>query len=746
MDRNDAERRKRDSLEQCFSDVHESKGVTEYKKRYGWKDSGSPVSPDLRAPGAGLRSDQLGITKEPSFTSKKRVPFYRPLISRSFQWEQGDGSERSQPAAAEERPLSPERTETPPAPRVPRLPRSPSEDLNPQPFPVANGKNLPSSDPDKHCPTRTAAAAERSDAGLDGVHRVMQKKAGLKSTVRRSAAQNSEYQRQFSWKTAPVSSPLLAAEQVIYNRNRDVPPFKSDAVVLESEYKKNFKGLVLPKGPRLRRDVEEREAVLYEPENISPDKTPKSKKNKKGGSTKHNNTSSVPHPRRERERQVSRKQNPKRPFFPHRGCGKQKSEYSANFRSPLLYRYKDGAWIKSPCVGEEVKELRERAEAYKKRAWGTHFSREHLSQILSEQNRLWEVNSSSTVTEDTVSDTVNALDLARARDVKRSPSPVSPGSLSPVGNAKSRTEETEQAGLHSRPTLPVQRRLAWEQEDRGPESKGEEQGEHTGDLGRQEEEQADGNKKGDDAQAGQQQKEVKATEQRSSSRSSSDVTAGSSETSSDGGGRLPTPKMKTSGVAQRTHHDLTTPATGGAILVSPPKQKPSPQRVPRKSEPPLGKPYSPYKHLARDSSPPQNPSKAEERCSSQSPPAAGLKTTDPIPLRVDSWPSDSPHKAQTSPTAAKPFRKHSASLAPVPAGRTPACRIQGALRDPEFQHNGNLGDLRPGLFAFSSNDSDISDNDDRMSQISSRSAASSSLASEILERAQRRKENFWGKS
>uniref|UniRef100_W5NH31 Nuclear protein MDM1 n=1 Tax=Lepisosteus oculatus TaxID=7918 RepID=W5NH31_LEPOC len=698
------------------------KGVTEYKKRYGWKDSGSPVSPDLRAPGAGLRSDQLGITKEPSFTSKKRVPFYRPLISRSFQWEQGDGSERSQPAAAEERPLSPERTETPPAPRVPRLPRSPSEDLNPQPFPVANGKNLPSSDPDKHCPTRTAAAAERSDAGLDGVHRVMQKKAGLKSTVRRSAAQNSEYQRQFSWKTAPVSSPLLAAEQVIYNRNRDVPPFKSDAVVLESEYKKNFKGLVLPKGPRLRRDVE-------------------SKKNKKGGSTKHNNTSSVPHPRRERERQVSRKQNPKRPFFPHRGCGKQKSEYSANFRSPLLYRYKDGAWIKSPCVGEEVKELRERAEAYKKRAWGTHFSREHLSQILSEQNRLWEVNSSSTVTEDTVSDTVNALDLAskyaHEKNIK------SCGITEPRVQGTRREEEpqskeTEQAGLHSRPTLPVQRRLAWEQEDRGPESKGEEQGEHTGDLGRQEEEQADGNKKGDDAQAGQQQKEVKATEQRSSSRSSSDVTAGSSETSSDGGGRLPTPKMKTSGVAQRTHHDLTTPATGGAILVSPPKQKPSPQRVPRKSEPPLGKPYSPYKHLARDSSPPQNPSK--------SPPAAGLKTTDPIPLRVDSWPSDSPHKAQTSPTAAKPFRKHSASLAPVPAGRTPACRIQGALRDPEFQHNGNLGDLRPGLFAFSSNDSDISDNDDRMSQISSRSAASSSLASEILERAQRRKENFWGKS
>lgn len=35
--------------------------------------------------------------------------------------------------------------------------------------------------------------------------------------------------------------------------------------------------------------------------------------------------------------------------------------------------------------------------------------------------------------------------------------------------------------------------------------------------------------------------------------------------------------------------------------------------------------------------------------------------------------------------------------------------------------------------------------DDRLSQLSARSAASSSFASQVLERAQRRKENFWGK-
>ncbi|XP_066580104.1 nuclear protein MDM1 isoform X2 [Amia ocellicauda] len=711
------------------------KGVSEYQKKYKWQDSRSrSASPESRAPGAGLRSDQLGITKEPSFISKRSVPFYRPQVARSFQWAEGAPALRRErirrprsPSAAE----SPGRTPTPLAPRVPKLLRSQSADSRPEsappPAPPTTGKKMSS-----------VAAEERPGAKLNGVQRVLQKKAGLKPTLLQNPAHHSEYQRQFMWKEPPVSSPLLAAEQVIYNRNRDIPPFKSDAVVLESEYKRNFKGSPPPKGPRLRRDVEQREAVLYEPENVPPEKTAKKKKNRPLGHGPQNRDAQ---PGKCGEPQRARKQNPHQPFFPHRGYGKLKSEYNSNFRSPLLYRYRDGGWRKCSTAGGEVKELREKAEAYKRRARGTHFSREHLSQVLSEQNRLWEVSSSSTATEEPVSSTINALDLARAQGVRRSPSVVSPAPASPAGSVRSPGPDPELAGLHSAPTLPVQRRLVWEQEDRGAGAEGEDRQPQP-----EEQDEAQSAEDADEHKKEKPGKEVKAAESVSSAGPGS-LSPESSECSAEARGRLPTPKMKTTGFRLRTHHDLTTPAIGGAILVSPPKPTASPQR---RSEPPLGKPYSPYKYLSRVGSPPRHPHKAEESRSLRSPPAAGLQTCDPIPLREDRWPADPHPESQSAPAAPPASQKHrpgpqNRTPTPLSAGQPPARRIQGMLRDPEFQHNGNLGGARPGLFACSSSDS-VSDNDERMSQISSRSAASSSRASQILERAQRRKDHFWGKS
>ena len=43
----------------------------------------------------------------------------------------------------------------------------------------------------------------------------------------------------------------------------------------------------------------------------------------------------------------------------------------------------------------EVIELRRRANEYKRRAQGTHFSREHLVQLLAKQTDFWDVDSSS---------------------------------------------------------------------------------------------------------------------------------------------------------------------------------------------------------------------------------------------------------------------------------------------------------------------------------------------------------------
>ncbi|XP_041112155.1 nuclear protein MDM1-like [Polyodon spathula] len=575
--------------------LHSEAGLSEYKKNYKWKGWRSP-SPEHRAPWAGLCSDQLGITKEPSFISKKRVPHDRPQISRSFQW----------------------------------------------------------------------------------VNRVLQKKAGLKTDMRRS---------------------------LVYNRNKEVPPFKSGSFVRESKYQRNFKSSPPPKELSLRTDLEEREA-----ENISP---------------------------------------------------------TSNSKVSFKILTRGSKLVMLPphlCFTYSVKELRETAEAYRKRAQGTHFSREHLNQILSEKNQFWEVSSSLTL-EESASEDIRALDLARTMVLKRSPSPARSGSCSPVQSdtsaRKSPSDDTEKASLHSGATLPV-RRLAW----------GEEENEH-------EEQETLRRREGEQAQEEKQDEQEKEwfkcelqvlfcffrgklAGQKSSARSGSNITPVSSDLSNKDEGRLPTPEMKNQGGAPRTHHDLTTPTVGGALLVSPPKLKPSPKQD-LQTEPLLGKPYSPHQYLCRESAERTSDKMREctfaERTSdkvdvagpSRSSIAAGLKTSDPLPLRED--PREDSRLADSPPAALRTPSKSSNSTAPkntAPASLSPhreaVSRIQGSLRDPEFQHNGNIGGPRPGLFRFSSNDSEISDNDDGMSQISARSAASSSLASLILERTQKRKHNFWGKS
>ncbi|MGH0138587.1 UNVERIFIED_CONTAM: hypothetical protein FKN15_026492, partial [Acipenser sinensis] len=488
--------------------------------------------------------------------------------------------------------------------------------------------------------------------------------------------------------------------QLVYNRNKEVPPFKSGSFVRESEYQRNFKSSPPPKGLRLRKDLEEQEA-----ENISPVSNSKSEKNKTYSSLQNGHIDKDPQlaaekpvlkqrdsedpklaaekpvvkqcnskdPKLAAEKLVLKQQNPQRLFFPHRGYGKMKSEYNSNFRSPVKYSYKDGAWIKGRVSSDEVKELREMAEAYKKRAQGTHFSREHLNQILSEKNRFWEVSSSSTL-EESASDDIRALDLARTRVLKRSPSPARSGSCSPVQSdtsaRKSPSNDTVKASLHSGATHPVKRRLAWENEHEEQET-----------LWRSEGEQAQEEKEDE------QEKEGRVVGQKSSAKSVSDITPVSSNLSNEDEGRLPTPEMKNQGGAPRTHHDLTTPTVGGALLVSPPKLKPSPKRD-LQPEPPLGKPYSPHKYLPRESAERMS-MKVDVDGQSRSSIAAGLKTSDPFPLREDSRLADSPPAALRTPS------KSSNSTAPPNTGPASLSPHREAARIPP--HKSKEPSNSPGL-------------------------------------------------
>ncbi|XP_060745751.1 nuclear protein MDM1 isoform X5 [Tachysurus vachellii] len=689
------------------------KGISRHRSKHKARRV-RDASPQRAMRLAGLPSDQLGTCKEPQFQSKKRALLNPPQVPSSLQLGAPGALTRRQITT---RPASPpavalqsqagsvENVETPLAPR-PSKPTRTSE-TTPVQEECSSGHLSKVSDDQE---------AQKQPA--DVVNHVLRRKAGLKSERQRNVYRNSEYQRQFQWKNPAAESPLLTAQEILYSSNRSIPPFKSNPVVMETEYKRSFKGSPPPRGPRLRRDMELNEDPPLKMENIHPEQNKKKKQRHRRLSRK-----SIPKEKTCHSEPQALEQKPETPQDQKAvspkvvRCVKLKTEYSSNFRSPLQYFCRDGAWVRT--VGEEVhewyhevRELREKAEAYRKRAWGTHFSRQHLSQILSEQNCLWEASSGSspsTLTDDDIHSTrspvIEALDLAR----------------------KGPCKEVE---LPSSPTLHGQRRKAWDEEvnpcERGVAEIKQRKKEQPEDINRE----GNINVHSEDNEEEDIGPETQHLPDAEESGNSSDE------------GRVPTPKLKSMPASHRTHHDRTTPATGGAILVSPPKIKYT--KMYRSREPPLGKVYSPYRHLSCVSVP---DSKTEGVSSCRSPLAAGMATVDPLPLREDTWTENSPERLLDPKLARKSTRKKASSAWLIDATPSHGNRIQGTMRNPEFLHNGNIGVHRPDGNIFLSSDC-LSDNDldDRMSQISFRSAASCSMASQVLDRAQKRKEDFWGKS
>lgn len=553
----------------------------------------------------------------------------------------------------------------------------------------------------------------------NGVDRVLRRKAGLTLVPSNSALRHSEYQRQFVWKTPKGITPGFTANQVFHNKSQFIPQFKDNPVIHETEYKRNFKGLSPVKEPKLRDNLKENEKF----EIISPEK----KCNKIDDPLKL-----------EAEMESKDLDQPKLKLTPwrHQRLGKVNSEYRAKFLSPAQYFYKAGAWThlkeNIPDQGSlnvmwyaEVKELREKAEFYRKRVQGTHFSRDHLNQILSDKNRCWDV-SSTTSSEGTVSTSIRALDLAgdptSHKALQKGPSTKSEAKR-PLLEEQPQTKAVEKEGVSDAPTVPVRRRLAWDAENHSEDSQKQPK------EVKQEEER----EKAKHAYPAEPEKwEVPEKYKTDKIKEGSD----SSSLSSEKGGRLPTPKLRELDGMQRTHHDLTTPAVGGAVLVSPSKVKhPVPEQRKRlPSQNALDMPKSLKKKEVR-------------ALSLLTSPAAGMKTVDPLPLREDSE-IDIPKLVETAPSVSK-ISEHPANIpekSPSPSPPSywnPACRIQGSLRDPEFQHN--VEKARMKRFQLPQPDT-FNEDEDRLSEISARSAASSLQAFQTLARAQKRKENFWGKT
>ncbi|XP_070310733.1 nuclear protein MDM1 isoform X6 [Odocoileus virginianus] len=667
------------------------KGLSEYQRNFLWKKSylseSCNSSVGRRHPWAGLRSDQLGITREPSFISKRRVPHHDPQISKSLEWN-GATSENDVVLSPEpEAPRTPESQEAEQtedanqerrlaveACRGPKRTRSHSADSRSE-----GASDIVESKEDvktNHVPANENVELKHSTKPLSEnvddrqLDRLLRKKAGLTVLPSHNVLRNSEYQRQFVWKTPKQPTPAFATNQVFHNKSKFVPQFKGNSVIHETEYKRNFKGLSPVKEPKLRSHLKENGNF----ETISPEK----KCNKTDDPLKS-----------EAEMEPKDSNQPKKKLTPwrHQRLGKVNSEYRAKFLSPAQYLYKAGAWtrVKENIPNQasvnamwyaEVKELREKAEFYRKRVQGTHFSRDHLNQILSESNRCWDV-SSTTSSEGTISSNIRALDLAgdptSHKTLQKCPS-TQLEEKRPILEEQPQKTTTEKLGVSNAP-IPVRRRLAWDAEDT-PEDIQKQPREE------EEEEERDRQVNVEELEKLEGPEESKADKIKEESESSS--------MSSGKGGRLPTPKLRELGGIQRTHHDLTTPAVGGAVLVSPSKVKPPviEQRKRISSQDGLETLKNDFR-------------KKESRAISLlTSPAAGIKTVDPLPLREDSEPN-------------------------IP-------KFVGKSRMNNFQ--------LPQHEAF--NDED----EDRFSEISARSAASSLQASQTLARARKRKESFWGKT
>ncbi|XP_054481020.1 nuclear protein MDM1 [Anoplopoma fimbria] len=642
---------------------------TEYQKSYRVSRSKS-VSTQRCAPLAGLRSDQMGIGREPGLQRRKRLgPGGLAQSCSSLLSPPDPQNSLAEPTAlrtappAASRSLSAHRKGTslepnPPTPLGARAdPGSPAASGPPAgPRPAADpGPSVEPGTAEKSAKSRPSkldsqpqlsrpltAAPDGQQHSANEVHHALRWKAGLRTGGQRSGTHRSEYLRQFGWKKpATAASPMLTAEQLIHSSSRSVPPFKKHPVPMETEYRRSFRGLVPSAEPRLRKHLEHHQtAPLFHTHTTN-------KKKREEPEKKPRPSQNVPAPKKDA------------PTPPPPPPPPPQVQRGHSFRSPL-HRIPEGGGA-TDGDAFQVEELRQKASSYRRRAWGANFSRDHLSQLLSEHNALWE----PTDTTDSPTDTPTprlTFDLCPDPDSRNS-SPVEALDLASRSSRSSKRSSVTSSGdkntqikAQTFPSPPAETHTAWGVEEE------------------EEEENIDEEE-----------------------------------------GRLPTPRLKIRPV-QRTHHDLTTPATGGAILVG--KLKSSDE-------------YSPNK----------------QRCGS------AVSAADMPVKQKEAWPDNSPahlphlphHLPQAQlPPASKPIRaKQTSHLAPPPLAPPPHHCIQGTLRNADFQHNGELG-LRfrelqcPGGGC-------CSDEDDRLSVMSWRSASSCSMASAVLDRAQKRREHFWGK-
>ncbi|XP_078596641.1 nuclear protein MDM1-like isoform X15 [Branchiostoma floridae x Branchiostoma japonicum] len=684
------------------------------KKRVAPQPSGPLHEPKLQSK---KRVDQSpsGILHEPQMQAKKRVGTYAPTVPFALEWEdplqppdvviskdppvtekvreslekmktykiekklrEKEKRRREEKRRLEEKYDPP----TPPAPRPDKTRERPREEPRERPREERAPERKPTKERGQGDKARQKQGDRKEEKGgkkdegkeekKEKRHRALEMKAGVKGERRKIPTMLSEYQRQFyEQQKLKDESPVMAADQMVYNSNPAMAPYRSDLIPRATEYNRQFK---VPKRVAVAESVSS---------DRSRDRRKKSKSSKKERRARSLSPERLPPAGKPTEfmpvvwndpRPIKNfgylKKSPHKLDNPHPKNWNWRSEYHSNYKSPTSFEYRGGTWRGADpphLQPRKVMELRKKADDYRRRSHGTHFSRDHLLQLMARQNDMWDQSES----ESTVSALSLASDPVDKGHARRHQRPSEPPKRS--GAEKPRPRHRSASSSPEEEKRPVQRKLAWD--------------EHGG-----------GDRASSIGSIPSQGRGSHASASYSENTSTATLIEGD-----DDDGRVATPELKQVHAPVRRHHyDRTTPAIGGALLVKspPPARK---HTSPAKTQPAHRPKTAPAPKPSRPAGKTYHVADMYRSLS----PTAGQPTPDPYPLREDGYVPGSPMEQ----------------------------RYPARIRTQPVSSSGQNG--RPMTPPHL--------DDDRMSLISERSASSLSIASSVLERAQKRRDQFWGK-
>ncbi|KAK3773690.1 hypothetical protein RRG08_001420 [Elysia crispata] len=585
---------------------------------------------------------------------------------------------------------------------------------------------------------------------------------------------SSEYQKQFQWKKGIKASPLLAAQEIVHKSNAELGPYKMDGVPRLSEYNRQFqpwKPLIFASDVNFndnKNSVNNKSSSVAKGDDRRVLEKTKVKRSKSAAAALRQSAPGRVEDEEEEDGDNVREELKAKLAQTHGKIRRMGTEYRSNYKSPTRYGYDRGAWkgasapqMMPRAVDDaqkadqnannsnknnnaedmeeslplsnwfaEVIELRRRAAEYRKRAQGTHFSREHLVQLMARQNDCWDLASqdSAHLDKGVNSDNLLALDL-HTRPPAGKPSPLKKDA--PIGSCSHEATEGDSPVMSDVDDQEEEEeRIVKEPENKKNKKSGGKRTKTKG-AGRKSRKMA---WLEEDREAVAEQARVldlKDKIQRA------EYNGGDKENIEEDEGRLPTPELKQESPdrARRHHLDLTTPSIGGALLTCP-APKGSKLIITSRS----GDSYV----TASDDFPAQQQHKTYNLDNLMTMPTLGRPSGDTHPLRDEDYESDRPlqtHYVAVPAAFDNDEDKENAGMRPqVKRSSKPTKPSKLTTVQEGFSQTW----AQPGLEEIRNKRLAQQADDDAVSVSVMSVASSASLASEVLERA-RKRQQFWTK-